>query len=81
MAVLLLYWNCLLNRRRQAMAVALQDAGRYCLAGSFLLMAIPAQGPHILQRRLQFIQIHVAQLEYFLLLIEHSQVAAAPIGR
>jgi hypothetical protein len=34
-----------------------------------------------LQCRLQFIQIHVAQLEYFLLLIEHSQVAAAPIGR
>ncbi len=63
------------------MAVALQDTSRYCLARSLFLMAIPAQGPHILQRRLQFIQIHVPQLKYFLLLIEHGQAAAAPIGR
>ena len=63
------------------MAIAFQDARRCRLARSLFLMAIPAQRPHVLQLRLQLIQIHVSQLEQLMLLIEHSQAAAAPIGR
>ena len=62
------------------MPITFQAPRRLGLAGAFLLMAVPAQGCHLVQSRRDLVEVHVTQLEQLLLLVEQGQTAAPPVG-
>ena len=66
--------------RRHRKAVAFQHTRWNRLPDALFLVAGPAQRTHLLQRRLQLREVHLPQLNQFVLCVKPSQPPASPIG-
>ena len=73
--------SLLAHRRAEFPAVSLEQAGRSRLPYTFLLMTVPAQRRHLVERRRNLVEVHVMQLKQFLLLVEQRQAGFASSPR